>query len=364
MFCPKCGSQLKENAKFCTKCGNPVKFLSQPSNQFTEEPGQKICPAEIRLEETGSIHQQEQNQAVCQMAISRQEDPPNKAVRKRKEISGALQQSERRPPKRNFSFLAIVIAVLCGAAAAAAIFFFVSGVRNKNEKPEEDVHSVWENREEDRAEEKEDSRKKNTKNEDDRNSAASEKAAEPGKEAETAQGVPTETVAEPFSQGTSVTCQVVPGYDRSTMVLEIPQIAAATDSSHLPAMDEEHVYTAYSAFDGVVETSWQTNINRGIGQSVTAQFHSDFPVTLLTFRLGNHRSADWYGRNGRPSRLRIGLGDQEFTIDFPDQMEEFSCPLSRPVESDYITVTVENIYPGSEYEDMVIAEVGIYAYSE
>ena len=32
MFCEKCGSELKENARFCEKCGAPVKIPEGQEN--------------------------------------------------------------------------------------------------------------------------------------------------------------------------------------------------------------------------------------------------------------------------------------------------------------------------------------------
>lgn len=37
MFCTKCGSKLKENAKFCTKCGTPVKVRREARPQVKQE---------------------------------------------------------------------------------------------------------------------------------------------------------------------------------------------------------------------------------------------------------------------------------------------------------------------------------------
>lgn len=36
MFCPKCGNDLAQNAKFCTKCGNNINNDSQQLDQNTQ----------------------------------------------------------------------------------------------------------------------------------------------------------------------------------------------------------------------------------------------------------------------------------------------------------------------------------------
>ena len=39
MFCEKCGSELKENAKFCEKCGTPVKMPEEQATAQTAPEG-------------------------------------------------------------------------------------------------------------------------------------------------------------------------------------------------------------------------------------------------------------------------------------------------------------------------------------
>lgn len=349
MFCPKCGNQLKDNAKFCSKCGNPVKIAPKPSVQ-TEKPaprsGQTPASAERQTPRSGQASSSAERQAP------RSGQTPASAERQAPRSSQAP-VSEKQPEKKKSPVLAIVLSVIVVAAVAALAFFFASGGLKKKDKIEESQVSARENWGEDESEAEEET--------------AEETAGEAAETRENGEGASEFTPAPLQEAGSEAAIPPVTCRPDSSYVLSgvrSVRLFDMTDSSHLPPTDAEHVYTAVSAFDGIPETSWQTNVNGGINQSISADFEASLPIRALTFRLGNHRSADWYIRNNRPKRLRVSLGEEEFTVDFPDEMTEFVCPLSRDAQADRIVVTVEDVYPGTEYQDMVIAEIGVYTVSE
>ena len=53
MFCSKCGSKIKENAKFCVKCGEPVKNINKPEK--TDRPKQVKEVKEDKKENKAAI---------------------------------------------------------------------------------------------------------------------------------------------------------------------------------------------------------------------------------------------------------------------------------------------------------------------
>lgn len=130
-------------------------------------------------------------------------------------------------------------------------------------------------------------------------------------------------------------------------------------------VDANHIYYAWSAFDGLPETSWQEGrSDDGIGESITAGFGASYPIKALTLRLGNHRSQDWYIKNNRPKKLRITMGGQVFEANFSDEMKEHVVVFSSPVWADSMNLMVEEVYSGTTYRDTAIAEVGVYTANE
>ncbi|MDO5418206.1 MAG: hypothetical protein Q4F29_13475 [Lachnospiraceae bacterium] len=133
-----------------------------------------------------------------------------------------------------------------------------------------------------------------------------------------------------------------------------------SESSHV-TQNSNIDYTGWSAFDGQITTSWQEGAaGDGAGEYVQAAFDREYQVQMVTVRLGNHRSDSWYQKNNTPKSLIIELGSQRFSVDFPQEKEEFAVLLPQPAEASDIRVTVGEVYPGTEYDDATIAEIGVY----
>lgn len=43
-----------------------------------------------------------------------------------------------------------------------------------------------------------------------------------------------------------------------------------------------------------------------------------------------------------------------------DKFKEQNIQLPHPVDTQYVTITVESVYPGSEFENMAISEIEMY----
>lgn len=134
-----------------------------------------------------------------------------------------------------------------------------------------------------------------------------------------------------------------------------------TQSSHVVQQGTSNDNTAWSAFDGRPETSWQEGAGGdGIGENLSANFGRVCNIKALTLMLGNHRSDSWYKKNNRPRVLSVCLGSEEYEVEFPDQMKEFALELSSPIAASSISLIIRDVYKGTEYEDTIIAEIGVY----
>ena len=61
-----------------------------------------------------------------------------------------------------------------------------------------------------------------------------------------------------------------------------------------------------------------------------------------------------------PKVLDIELGGELYTIEFPYNRQEYWVSFSSPITASDITITVREVYEGSQYDDTCIAEIMVY----
>ncbi len=329
MFCPKCGANLKDGSRFCSKCG-----CSIGGPRYSMQPGTLPVPPKKKKGKTGLI-----------------------------------------------IFLAVLLVLLI-AGLGMGIFYYIN--EKNNEALLESIHAEFgEDKEEDeedpeekqkgRQDEKEDSGEGMEEGEDplaeatmpetiaDGYPTMATEAATTGAAAAMTTTTPTTGAVLAAEEPVTVSLQYSSQVDFHGLVRAGVVKATAVDSSHVVQPGTTIDNTGWSAFDGQATTSWQEGVaGHGIGQYVGIGFDQEYQVRIITFLLGNHRSDAWYAKNDTPRILSIQLGDQVFSVTFPKEKVEFAVVLSRPVAASSIRVVVDDVYPGTEYEDATIAEIGVY----
>lgn len=288
------------------------------------------------------------------------------------------------PPKKKKSktwliVLLSIVLLLVIACVGGGIFYYLN--EKNNEAMLESIRSEYSNEDED---------EKDEDDEDDEDEADEDKAGrqeaseaeeneltEAHEETEAATATTTEamTIAAteeatmpattafeiPAAEPVTVSVQYSSQVSLNGMVKAGVQKATAFDSSHVVQRDSTIDNSAWSAFDGQSTTSWQEGAQGdGIGEYVGISFDRQYQVKVITLLLGNHRSDSWYIKNNTPKTLTINLGGQVFLVSFPKEKTEFAVVLSQPVAASDIRLTIEDVYKGTEYEDAIIAEVGVY----
>lgn len=125
-------------------------------------------------------------------------------------------------------------------------------------------------------------------------------------------------------------------------------------------------YDASMAIDQDLSTSWQEGIDGyGLGEWIRLTFEETTPVKVIRMNLGNWSSSDKYQENGRPSSITLVMESDgqelgRMTQNLEDVMDNHCITFDTPVECSSIQFIIEDVYPGTKYEETVISELSLY----
>lgn len=140
------------------------------------------------------------------------------------------------------------------------------------------------------------------------------------------------------------------------------KLSAASTEENSVKESESYDYSAKSAVDGDVSTSWQEN-EEGAGEGKGFQVTLDgaHKIRYVVLHLGNWRSDQLWDYNARPKTLTIQVGDQQVKdVEFSNEKKKFCLSFDEPVEASYISLYIKEAYEGSRWQDNCISEVELY----
>ncbi|MCI5901603.1 MAG: protein kinase [Blautia sp.] len=119
-------------------------------------------------------------------------------------------------------------------------------------------------------------------------------------------------------------------------------------------------YTPDKAMDRDEVSSWQTSENRPL---LTAIFDQTRAVRAIRFRVGNWRPGNNWIENSRPKACTVTIGEQEFSLTFPDEQKEFLLMLPAAIYTDRIDFLFTDEYVGTLTDDICVSEITAYGES-
>lgn len=114
-----------------------------------------------------------------------------------------------------------------------------------------------------------------------------------------------------------------------------------------------------SASDNFIENEEETE-GEGVEYLEEDTSVSVVPATQAVLVEQNWKDEQYYYGNNRPSSLILTLGEESWTVDFPDEWEEFGVRFTSSVQTDTLKVAINGVYEGTECDDTVIAEIGVW----
>ena len=139
-------------------------------------------------------------------------------------------------------------------------------------------------------------------------------------------------------------------------------ISSIEASSYLEEEDYDISHDADKIIDGDNKTAWCENANGdGIGETITISLSEDCVIHGIKILNGYQKSDDLYYKNSRPSSLDIYFSDGQYeSINLTDNLGWQTFDFDNYYISNTIEISIQDVYPGSKYDDTLITEIKIY----
>ncbi len=139
---------------------------------------------------------------------------------------------------------------------------------------------------------------------------------------------------------------------------EIPVIAANATSTISQTKTNNN---AMLLFDKKDDTTWQEGVpGYGINESVSFSFDSHHKVKYIAFKLGNWKNDKYYFGNAKPKTMTLVFGDYTGQVTFTGERKIEWVEVEPSVNADSMRLEINDVYPGTNWEDTCITEVTIY----
>jgi putative hemolysin len=148
--------------------------------------------------------------------------------------------------------------------------------------------------------------------------------------------------------------------------------ATPSASSALPS-DRWGTYHAWSAIDGLLSTPWAEGAaGPGVGEWIMLTFPGTIEVGEIGLDVGydrdandTFRSPEVFAANNRIRRATLVFSNgEQLILDFADARGVQRIPLARApapsIETTYVKVIIDEVYPGATYDDTCLAEVEVW----
>lgn len=124
-------------------------------------------------------------------------------------------------------------------------------------------------------------------------------------------------------------------------------------------------YGPMNIIDNKSETAWSEGATgNGIDEWIEIQRDGLVHVSKIVISNGYHVSDDIYNKNARLKRFRLDLSGGEYIYYDASKSKSSDYHIyihfDRPISTDYIKLTILDVYEGNKYEDTCITEIKAY----
>lgn len=149
-----------------------------------------------------------------------------------------------------------------------------------------------------------------------------------------------------------------------TQAVFFSDVITKVTASSIYSGDDLGVHAPEKMYDGKLNTNWTENASgNGIGEYVIFYFDDVYAVKELSIFIGSHFDQEKFIQNGRPKEIMLTFSDgSNVIIELSDTYDEQRKILDRYYYTEFIQLTIEDVYAGTRYLDTVIAELNFVVY--
>ena len=126
-------------------------------------------------------------------------------------------------------------------------------------------------------------------------------------------------------------------------------------SSELAESGWDH--SAYMAFDGNPETSWQEDGSTEIGEYIEVDFGSPKTIDSMLIRPGNFRTEQLFLDNNVPTGFIMNIDGTDCRLSLGSNYRSSEIRFSEPIQAQKIRLTISEYRAGARYSDTCIADI-------
>ena len=136
-------------------------------------------------------------------------------------------------------------------------------------------------------------------------------------------------------------------------------VAASFDASSTLAPAE--AFHPSFLFDGRLDFGWAEGApSSGEKESVTVRFDAAQTVSALEVWNGYQRSDDHFAKNARAKTVTVSGDGGQITLQLADKSGPQKPALDPPIVGKTLKITVDAVYPGKKYKDLVLSELRFF----
>ncbi|MBL7065100.1 MAG: LysM peptidoglycan-binding domain-containing protein [Anaerolineae bacterium] len=155
----------------------------------------------------------------------------------------------------------------------------------------------------------------------------------------------------------------------ATGARNLTPLATVSASSHLRT-DRWGQYQSWMATDGRRESAWVEGVaGSGVGEWIMLTFPRTIEVHSISMDVGYDKSADIFAKNNRIKKVTLIFSSgEQIELGFGDKRGMQTIPLVRApgpnIETTYVKVVIEEVFPGWKYDDTCLAEIEVWGRTE